>query len=38
MIKLLKDNEVDYIYSEDSDLIAHGCLNIVKGLRRNKKI
>lgn len=31
-------NDIDYVYSEDSDIIAFGCLNIVKGLKSNETV
>lgn len=32
---LYKINEIDYIMTEDSDLIAYGCLNIIRRLKKD---
>ncbi len=33
LCQLWQEKQVDYIISEDSDIIAYGCTNIIRGLR-----
>lgn len=35
---MYQKNEIDFIYSEDSDIIAYGCLDIVKSLKKNETV
>lgn len=32
---MYKDNVIDYIWSEDSDILVYDCKNIIKGLKMN---
>lgn len=29
---------IDYVYSEDSDIIAYGCLHIIKNLKKAETV
>lgn len=33
-----KHGQIDYIYSEDSDILAYGCVNIVKSLKKKETV
>lgn len=36
MVQLYLDEQVDYIYTEDSDLVAHGNCPIVRSLKSDE--
>ncbi len=36
LYSMYRDNKIDYIYSEDSDIVALGCWHVVKNIRLDK--
>ena len=35
---MFQEGKIDYIYSEDSDVLAFGCVNIVRSLKKNNTV